>query len=79
MITNHKKWRYLATKSLSRLLQGTASNHDVDYYSINCLYLFRTESKLKSHKNVSKNHDCYMIIPEEGNKILKYNQDKKYF
>ena len=40
---------------------------------MNCLYSIRTESKLKSHENVCKDHDyCHIIMPEEDNNILKY-------
>lgn len=43
-----------------------------------CLFLFRTESKLKSLENIWKdNHYYHMIMPEEDNNILKYNKDKK--
>ena len=50
---------------------------DGDVYCINCLYSFKTENKLKSHENVCKDHGfCHMIAPEEGNKKLKYNQNK---
>ena len=46
---------------------------------MNYLYPFITESKLKLHENVCKHHNYYlMIIPEEDNNILKYNQDKKF-
>ena len=31
MISNGKKWNYLAVKSLSRLLRGISSNHNSDY------------------------------------------------
>ena len=35
--------------------------------------------KLKKHKNVCENHDyCYVEIPEEDNKILKYNHGEKH-
>ena len=45
---------------------------------INCFNLFRRENKLKKHKNISENHDyCYVEIPEEDNKILKYSHGKK--
>ena len=31
-------------------------------------------NKLENHYNVCKNHDyCYVEMPKEGNKILKYN------
>ena len=37
------------------------------------------ENKLKKHKNVCENHDyCYVEMPEEYNKILKYNEGEKY-
>ena len=36
------------------------------------------ENKLKKHKKVCENHDyCYVEMPEEYNKILKYNQGEK--
>ena len=65
-------------KTLSRLLQGIASNHDGEYYCMNCPYSFRKESKLKSYGNVCRDHDCCHIIMSEGdNNILAYNQDTK--
>ena len=72
MITDGEKWHYLAVKKLSVLLWGITSNNVGDIYCLNCLYLFRTENKLKKHENVCKNHDCcYKEIPKENNKILK--------
>ena len=71
MITDGEKYHYLAMKSLFRLLYGIASNHDVDYYCMNCLYLLRTESKLKSHENVRKDRGyCHMRMPEKDDNIL---------
>ena len=53
MDTDGKKWHYTAlkseptedgfngpTKSLSRLLRGITSNHDGDFYCLNCLQSF---------------------------------------
>ena len=57
MITDSKKWHYLAVKKLSALLRGITSNHVVDFYCLNCLHSYRTENKLKNHKNVCGNHD----------------------
>lgn len=46
---------------------------------MNCLHSFRTESKLKSHEKVCKNHDYYhMQMPATYFKILKLNQEQKY-
>ena len=77
IITSDKEWRYFAVKSLSRLLRVNTLNHDGDYYCINYLYSFRTESKLNSHENVCKDQAyCHMIMPEEGKNNLNYNQAK---
>ena len=36
------------------------------------------ENKLKKHKKVCENHDyCYVEMPEEYTKILKYNEGEK--
>ena len=52
MISNGKNWHYLAVKSLSRLLSGISSNHNSDYYCLNCLHSYRTENKLNVHKKI---------------------------
>ena len=38
MITDGKKWRYLAVKKLSALLRGVTSNHKGDFYCLNCFH-----------------------------------------
>ena len=78
MITDGEKWHYLAVKSLSALFREITGNNHGDFYYLNCFQLYTTENKLKKHKNVYENHDyCYVKIPEENNKILKYNQGEK--
>ena len=78
MITDCKKWNYLAVKSLSALFRGITSKHVGDFYCLNCFCSYRTENKLKKHKKVCENHDyCYVEMPEEDNKILKYNHGEK--
>ena len=49
MITDDKKWHYLAVKKLPALFKGITSKHDGDFYCLNCLHSFRTENKLKNH------------------------------
>ena len=74
MITDGKKWHYLAVKSLSALLRGITSNHDGDFYCLNCFHSYRTENKLKKHEKVCNDHDyCYVEMPNEDSKILNYN------
>ena len=78
MITNGEKCHYLAVKSLSVLLRRITSKHKEDFYCLNCFRSYTKENKLRKHKNVCENHDyCYVEIPEEDNKILKYNHGEK--
>ena len=78
MITDGKKWHYLAVKKLSALFRGISSNHKGDFYCLNCFFSYSAENKLKKRKNVSENHGCYVDMPKEDNKILKYNHGEKY-
>ena len=78
MITDGKKWHYLAVKSLSALLRRIASNHKEDFYCLNCFHSYSTKNKLKTHERVCNDHDyCYVEMPNEDNKILKYNHGEK--
>ena len=73
MITDGKKWHYLAVKNLSALLGRRTSNHHGDFYCLNCLHSYRTK-----YENKCKDHDyCYIGMPNENNKILKYNPGEK--
>ena len=76
---NGKKWHYLALKSLSALLRRTTSKHVGDFYCLNFFHSYSTEKKnLKKHYKVCKNNDyCYVEMPNEDNKILKYSHGKK--
>ena len=38
-------WHYLAVKSISGLLRGITSNHNGDFYCLNCLHSYTTEKK----------------------------------
>ena len=78
MISNGENWHYLVAKSLSRLLRGISSNHDRDYYCLNCFHCYRTENKLNAHKKICENHDyCNIEMPSPNNNIIKYNQGDK--
>ena len=78
MITGGKKWHYLAVRSLSALLRGITSNHNRDFYCLNCFHSYCTDSTLKKHERVCHKHDyCYIEMPNENNKILKYYHGKK--
>ena len=78
MITDGKKWRYLAVKKLSALFKETTSNEKGDFYCLNYFHSFRTENKLKKHYNLCKNHNyCYIEMPKKDNKIPKYSHGEK--
>ena len=63
---------------MSALLRGITSKHEGDFYCLNCFHSFRIENKLKKHKDVCENHDyCYIKMPKEDNKVLKYNHGEK--
>ena len=80
MINNddNKNWHYPAAKSISKLLRGITSNHNGDFYCLNCLHPYRTKEKLKKHEKICKDYDfCNVKMPDEDNKILKYNPGEK--
>ena len=65
-------------KSLSALFREITSNHDGDFYCLNCFHSYSTEKKVKKHKRVCNDHDyCYVEMPNEYNKIVKYNHGEK--
>ena len=48
-------------------------------YCLNCFHSYSTKNKLEKHCKVCKIHDfCYAEMPNECNKILKYNQGEKF-
>ena len=78
IITDGKKWHYLAVTRLSSLLKGITSKHNGDFYCLNCFRAYTTRIKLEKQKNVCENRDyCYVELPNEDNKILKYIHGEK--
>ena len=54
MITNDKKYHYLAVTNVSALLEGKSSNHHGDFYCLNCFNSYTTDNKLKEHEEICK-------------------------
>ena len=78
MISNGENWHYLTVKNLSRLLRGITSNHDGDFYCLNCFHSYRTKNKLEAHKKIGENRDyCHVEMPTKDNNTIKYNQGEK--
>ena len=50
MITNGKKYHYLAVTNLSALLEGKSSNHHADSYCLNCFIHTPQKINLKNMK-----------------------------
>ena len=78
MITDGEKWHYIAVKRLSGLLRGVTGNNNGVFYCSNSFHAYRTENKHEKHKKICENHDhCHVEMPNEDNKIIKYNQGEK--
>ena len=77
MITDGKKWHYLAMKSFSALFRGITSNHSGDFYCLNCFHLYSTKEKLKKHEKVCNNHD-YCYVGHKGQRLSTMYFLRKY-
>ena len=78
MISNGVKWHYAAVKRLSGLLRGVTSNHNNDFYCLNCFHSYSTKNKLEEYKKICENRDyCHVETPTRDNDIIKYNQGEK--
>ena len=79
MITDGEKWHYVVVKNLSRLLRGITSNHNNDYYCLNCFHSYRTENKLNAHKKVCENYKyCNIEMPTDKNNIISMVKVKRH-
>ena len=76
MTTDGKKRHYLAVTNLSALLQGKSSNHDEDFYCLNCFNSYTTKNNLKENEQICSNH-CRIEMPKWVEKRLKYNPGEK--
>ena len=66
MITDGKKWHYLAVKKLPVLLRGITANHVGGFYCFNSFHSYSTENKLTKHEKVCNDHDyCYVEMINE--------------
>ena len=50
MITDNRKWHYLAVEKLPALFRKITSKPDGYFYCLNCLHSFSTKINLKSMK-----------------------------
>ena len=54
MISNGEKRHYLTVKVLLGLLRGITSNHNADFYCLNCFCSYFSKNKLEKHKKYVK-------------------------
>ena len=60
------------------LMITDGENNNGDFYFLNRFQSYITKNELKKHKIVCENYYYYYVeIPEEDNKILKYNHGEK--
>ena len=52
MITDGKKWHYLAVKHLSALFRGVTSNNNADFYCLNCFHLYSAKNKVENYESL---------------------------
>ena len=65
-------------KTLSALLRGETSNHNGDFYCLNCFHSYSTKEKLKKHERVCNDHDyCYVEMSHEEKKYKNTTMKKK--
>ena len=77
MMTDGKKWCYLAVRSLPALLRGKTSNHNGDFY-VETVFIQSEPKNLMKHERLCNGHDySYLVMPTKGNKIIKYNHGEK--
>ena len=78
MITNSKKQHYLAVTDISPLFHKLSSNHDGDFYCLNCFSSYTTKNKLKEHEEICNNNDnCCIGMPSWAEQTFKYNSGEK--
>ena len=62
-----------SSKNISGLLRRITSNHNGDFYCLNCLHPYTTGKKLRKHKRKCNDHGFWHLkLPDEDNRILKY-------
>ena len=75
----NNNWYYLAVKRMSGLSRGITSRHNGDFYCLNCFHSYTTENiQLRKDEKICNDHDfCFLKMPDDDNKILKYVSGKK--
>ena len=77
MISDGEKYHYLTVRRLSALLKGVTSNHNGDFYCLNCFHSYKTKSSLKMHVKVCENNDYCFVETPEGDAKVKYHPGVK--
>ena len=79
MITDGKKWHYLAVINLSALFKEKWSNGKGGLNCLNCFNSYTTENKLKKHEEICNNYDSNHIeMPKQTEKNIKIHLWRKF-
>ena len=80
-VENPNKKRYVAVKSLSRLLSYQNSKHNgLQYFCVNCLNGFESEIIRNDHYEYCRNKDSVRVeMPTKSKSIVKYTDGQYQF
>ena len=70
-------WHYLAIKNIPGLLRGITSNHNGEFYCLNCFHSYRTKGKLKKHERICYDNKFYFLKMPDDDNILISKPGKK--
>ena len=74
MISNGETWHYIVVKVIKEI----TSSHNENFYCLNCFCAYTTKNKLEELKKICENNKyCHVEMPNEENKIIRYNQGEK--
>ena len=79
MITDGKKWQYLALKSVPALLRGMTIHDNGDFYCLSCFHSYSTEKNFKNMKKyvmimIVVTLKCQMKTIKYENKTVEKSQ-----
>ena len=67
-----------SSNKISGLLRGVTSNHNNDFYFLNCFHSYSTKNKLEEYKKICRSHDyCHLEMPTKDSNTIKSKKSIK--
>ena len=67
-----------SSNKISGLLRGVTSNHNNDFYFLNCFHSYSTKNKLEEYKKICRSHDyCHLEMPTKDSNTIKSKKSVK--